>query len=106
MAESFNNQNKQSLDSQIPTQLGLNQMEEIFQEYQQNKQNITEEFMRGLSEVFNEIGKLSEDIGKGLIREEKRKENLSEIRNGCCKISKELYDTIKFNFNMSFCKKN
>lgn len=93
------------LDSQNIPQINFSQMEEIYTEYHKNKQIVIEEMMDGMNEVFSELGNLNEDLGKAMVKEEKRKENLLLLKNSSCKITKEFYDTIKFHFNTPFFKK-
>ena len=100
-----NPDNKLILDSQIPNSLDFSQFEEIFQEYQKNKQLVLEEFMEGVNDVFSEMGKIYSDVLKASMREGKRMENLLLIIGSCCKITKEFYDTIKYHFNMPLLKK-
>ena len=99
------NQTKFAVYSQNATQVGFTQIEETLSEYHKNKQILIDELMEGMNEVFAELGKLNEDLGKAVMREEKRKENLMNLRGSCCKITKEFYDTIKFHFNMPTFKK-
>lgn len=91
--------------TQTQMQMNFSQIEEIFFEYQKNKQNIFEELMEGLNSAIGDLTKLTEDLMEANIREEKRKENLMMLRTSCCKITKDFYETIKFHFNMPLFKK-
>lgn len=93
-----------TMASQIPP-LDFSQCEEIFQEYQKNRQQNMEEFMEGINELLSEMGKLHSDLVKASMREGRRMENLNLIRSSCCKITQEYYTTIRYHFKMPLFKK-
>lgn len=78
---------------------GFTSIEEIIQEYMKNEQEIINELIEGLMEVYGTIDRLNAEIQNSLISEEKKRTNLIMLKSNCCRITKEFYTTIKMNFN-------
>ena len=85
--------------SSTQSHIGFSSIEEVIQEYMKNEQEIINELIEGLMEVYGGMDRLSAEIENSLISEDKKRTNLIMLKSNCCRITKEFYTTIKMNFN-------